>query len=173
MWGFTSTSTDVLGPIPRLIEKSSLKINLDELDFLSTSNLNFAGYTGSKNQVHPTWFFQLDFLKIKFRAIGGMNGWKNLKFWYVHMKFLSQCSALHCYILTFILVGQVSRYLCLSVCVKGSLALHFQFCIFTTFMLYVAIIYQLDELTWLQLNSNPWLFCFDFGSFGNVLKIWG
>ena len=27
------------------------KIQLDELDFLSISNFNFAGYTGSKNQV--------------------------------------------------------------------------------------------------------------------------
>jgi hypothetical protein len=40
------------------------KIKLDELDFLSTSNLNFAGYTGSKNQVQTRQkikFIQLDF----------------------------------------------------------------------------------------------------------------
>ena len=30
------------------------KIEFDELDFLSSLNLIFAGYTGSKNQVHQT-----------------------------------------------------------------------------------------------------------------------
>ena len=34
------------------------KIKLDELDFLSISNLNFAGYTGSKNQVQTRQKFE-------------------------------------------------------------------------------------------------------------------
>ena len=43
------------------------KIKLDELDFLSNLNLNFAGYTGSKNQVQNS----IDFSKIKCISIGG------------------------------------------------------------------------------------------------------
>ena len=35
--------------------------------FCSISNLNFAGYTGSKNAVHQTWCFKLRFAKIKSR----------------------------------------------------------------------------------------------------------
>ena len=53
------------------------KIKLDELEFLSTSILNFAGYTGSKNQVHPTWFLKLNFLKIKYKSKKG-EPWENL-----------------------------------------------------------------------------------------------
>ena len=35
----------------------------------------------------------------------------------------------------------------------------------------VAIICHNDELTWVQLSGNPWLFsCFHFGRFKNVLK---
>ena len=37
-----------------IFENRVWKIKLDKLDFLSISNLSFAGYTGSKNQVHPT-----------------------------------------------------------------------------------------------------------------------
>ena len=35
----------------RFLKNPVWKIKLDELDFLSITNLNFAGYTGSKNQV--------------------------------------------------------------------------------------------------------------------------
>ena len=46
------------------------KINLDELDFLSVLNLNFAGYTGGKNQVQTRQkikFIQLDFSNLIFQ----------------------------------------------------------------------------------------------------------
>ena len=61
------------------------KIKLDELDFLSISNILLPAFkikirNRQKNQVHPTWFFKLDFLRIKYRSIGGMipmQHWKN------------------------------------------------------------------------------------------------
>ena len=46
---------------------------LEELEFLSISNLNFAGYTGSKNQVRTRpkiKFVQLDLSKIKCKSTG-------------------------------------------------------------------------------------------------------
>ena len=46
------------------------KIKLDEFDFLSISNLNFEGYTGSKNQVRNRQkikFIQLDFSNLIFQ----------------------------------------------------------------------------------------------------------
>ena len=48
------------------------KIQLDELDFLSISNLNFEAYTGSKNQVWNTQkikFIQPDFSNLIFQKI--------------------------------------------------------------------------------------------------------
>ena len=47
---------------------------MDELDFLSSLNLNFAGYKGSKNQVQTRKkinFAKLDFSKLKYRSTGG------------------------------------------------------------------------------------------------------
>jgi hypothetical protein len=52
------------------LKNRAWKIKLDELDFLSILNLNFAGCTGSKNEIRPTWFFKLNFSKIKPRSIG-------------------------------------------------------------------------------------------------------
>ena len=54
-------SSQLIPPIDlhMICKKSSLKIKLDELDFSSISNLNFAGYTDTKIQVQkssfPTW----------------------------------------------------------------------------------------------------------------------
>ena len=45
-------------------------MDLDELDFWSTSNLNFAGYTGSKNQVRTRpkiKFIQIHFSNLIFQ----------------------------------------------------------------------------------------------------------
>ena len=44
---------------------------MDELDFLSISNLNFAGHTGSKNQFPNRQKIKLDFSKIECRSTGG------------------------------------------------------------------------------------------------------
>ena len=41
------------------------KIKFDELYFLSISNMNFAGYTGSK--VYPTWFSKSIFQNKKYQ----------------------------------------------------------------------------------------------------------
>ena len=52
-----------------VLKKSSMKIKLDEIDFLFISNLKFAGYTGSKNQVQTRQkikFSQLDFSNLFF-----------------------------------------------------------------------------------------------------------
>jgi hypothetical protein len=38
----------------------------------SNLKLIYAGYTGSKNPVYRTWFFQLDLKKIKCRSTGGV-----------------------------------------------------------------------------------------------------
>ena len=60
------------------------------IDFLSVSNLNFAGYTGSKSQVQNSQkikfiqldFFKLDFSKIKCRSIEGIRAYTfELCFW--------------------------------------------------------------------------------------------
>ena len=55
------------------------KIQFDELDFLSISNdfyclcsLQKSGLKQTKNPVCRTWFFKLDFSKIKCRTIGGV-----------------------------------------------------------------------------------------------------
>ena len=68
-----------------IFEKSSWKNQVRRTGFLvyfkldfyslcslqkSISKLIFAGYTGSKNPVRRTWFFQLNFSKIKCRWIG-------------------------------------------------------------------------------------------------------
>ena len=54
----------------RILKYRVWKIEFDELDFLSISNLNFAGYTGSKNLVQ-TWqkfqFIKLDFSNLIFQ----------------------------------------------------------------------------------------------------------
>ena len=44
-----------------------------KLDFYCLRSLqnSCSKYVDKKNQVHPTWFFILDFLKIKCRSIGG------------------------------------------------------------------------------------------------------
>ena len=50
-----------------------MKNQVKQIYFLSITNLNFAGYTGSKNQVRnrkKTMFIQLDFSKIKCRLTG-------------------------------------------------------------------------------------------------------
>ena len=45
-------------------------MNFIERSFLSISNLIFAGYTGRKNQVHQTRFFEFDISKVNWRSIG-------------------------------------------------------------------------------------------------------
>ena len=42
-----------------------------ELDFYCLCSLQNSSSDSTKNQVHPTWFFKLDFSKIKCRSIGG------------------------------------------------------------------------------------------------------
>ena len=48
----------------RILKYRVWKIEFDELDFLSISNSNFAGYTGSKNLVQTRQKFQ--FIKLNF-----------------------------------------------------------------------------------------------------------
>jgi hypothetical protein len=62
------------------------KILMDQLDFLSISKLNFAGYTRSKilvqkRRVRPTWFFKLEFSTSKWEEFlkdicGNRRGYK-------------------------------------------------------------------------------------------------
>jgi hypothetical protein len=56
---------------------------LDELDFWSISNSNFAGYTSNKNKIPPTCFFKLDFSNIKCRTVQNIEEtFAVLDFWY-------------------------------------------------------------------------------------------
>ena len=62
-----------------IIENPSLNIKLEELDFFSSSNLIFAGYTGSKNQVRnkqksssSNLIFQNRFFKNQVQVNGGL-----------------------------------------------------------------------------------------------------
>ena len=67
-------------PIDLSLKNGVCKIKLDELDFLSISNLNLAGYTGRKNQVQNRQkirFIQHDFSNSVFSKIN--RGIVNLK----------------------------------------------------------------------------------------------
>ena len=82
------------------------KIQLDELDFLSILNLNFAGYTGSKIQVHPTGFFKLNiFLQllclsrdngivISISIVQWLYEWVNICFFHIYIHSFSGTSLL-------------------------------------------------------------------------------
>ena len=69
------------------------KIKFDELDFYCLYSLQKSSSKLTKNLVCQTWFFRLDFSKIKYRSTGGVSikvriFWEGHKFlWNLHRRF--------------------------------------------------------------------------------------
>ena len=61
---FVPCQSNAVSICTRILKYWVWKIEFDELDFLFISNLNFAGYTGSKNLVQTRQKFQ--FIKLDF-----------------------------------------------------------------------------------------------------------